>query len=496
MSVRIIYAVLLVALLLPACTPVSSQEITLASGAPVGMPTRAVTATSLPTATPSPTPSPTATATALPTATPTATPTRTARAPRPLPTAVATPQLAPLRAVRSATPVAQIPRVPADLTATTTLITPALSAPESDVAAQHVLVIPEAPGAHDYPTLADFWNGQAEFVVDVVDTGLPMGESDTLVMRDGELWSYLHASAVSAGAVDRCGNPVDFPGCTVIYRSVDGGRTFHAETPLVCQFECQTCPCVSEIDHTDQQQYPRLAYNGATLFLAYEYRGRVRLRRSTDGLVWSAPEKVADTGVWKLWLRTCRQEERIRVHPFVPYEYECLAGGPPGIFVEEGRLYVFVGLGQNPGAMGCYVGSVTTTGERLTRCQHNPLFVGAGEYGPLEEKGPQTDPYFDFRTISSAEVQRVGSRVYMLYEGTRGPGPGDAGDTQFGLGLARSVTSNVDGPWEKYPGNPILAELPGNIGLGHADVVVIEGQTFLYTSLNGYTRSRLALIWK
>ncbi len=496
MSVRIVCAVLLVAFLLPACAPVSPQELTLAYDALVGMPTRAVTATSAPTITPSPTPGPTATPTALPSATPTATPTRTARAPRPLPTAAATPQLAPLRPAHPAAPVAPIPRVTPYVTATMTLITPTLSAPESGSAAQHVLVIPEAPGANGYPTLADFWDGRAEFVVDVVDTGLPMGESDTLVMRDGALWAYLHASAVSAGTVDRCGNPVDFPGCTVIYRSMDGGRTFYAETPVVCQFECQTCPCVSEIDHTDQQQYPRLAYNGATLFLTYEYRGRVRLRRSTDGLTWSAPEKVADTGVWKLWLRTCRQEERIRAHPFVPYEYECLAGGPPGIFVEGGRLYIFVGLGQNPGAMGCYIGSVTTTGERLTRCQHNPLFVGAGEYGPPEEKGPQTNPHFDFRTISSAEVQRVDDRLYMLYEGVRGPGPGDGGDTQFGLGLARSLTDSIDGPWEKYPGNPILADLPGNVGLGHADVVVIQGQTFLYTSLNGYTRSRLALVWR
>jgi hypothetical protein len=482
---RITCVVLLAVFLLPACTPVSSQEIALAHGAPLGMPTRAVTATTTPTDTPHPTPSLTATPTASPTTTPTAMPPNPTRAARPILTATATPQLVPLRLAR-----------PTTLTATATLTTSTIPTPQSGIAVQHFLIAPEAPGVNGYPTLADFWDGLAEFVVDVEDTGLPMGESDTLVMHNGELWSYLHASASSVGTVDRCGNPVDFPGCTVIYRSTDGGRTFQHETPPICQFECAACPCVSENDHTEQQQYPRLAYNGATLFLVYEYLGRVRLRRSTDGLAWSAPERVADTGIWKLWLRTCRQEERIHKHPFVPYEYECLAGGPPGILAEEGRLYIFVGMGQNPGAMGCYVGSVTTTGEHLTRCQHNPLFVGAGEYGPLEEKGSQTNPYFDFRTISSAEVQRVGQRVYMLYEGTRGPGHGDAGDTQFGLGLARSLMDDVDGPWEKYPGNPILIDLPGNVGLGHADVVAIQGQTFLYTSLNGYTRSRLALVWK
>jgi hypothetical protein len=357
-------------------------------------------------------------------------------------------------------------------------------------------VIPPAPGANGHPTLADFWDGRAGFVLDVPDTGLPMGESDTLVMGNGELWSYLHASAASAGVVDRCGAPVAFPGCTVIYRSYDGGRTFQTTKPPVCQFDCAACPCEPERDHVSQQQYPRLAYSGTHLLAVYEYLGRVRLRRSLDGLAWSLPEKVADTGIWKLWLRGCRPEERIGPHPYVPYDYECLAGGPPGIFVEGGRVYVFVALGQNPSALGCYVGPVTAPAERFVRCTHNPLFSGAATYGPLEQTGPEANAHFDFRTISSAEVLRVGERVYALYEGVRGPGPGDPGDTQFGLGLARSQTGQVDGPWETYPGNPLLVDLPGNIGLGHADLVVLDGQTFLYTSLDGVRRSRLVLAWQ
>ncbi len=338
--------------------------------------------------------------------------------------------------------------------------------------------------------------GRAHFVVDVPDTGLPMGESDTLVTPGGEIRAYLHASAQSAGTVDRCGDPVAFPGCTVIYRSGDGGRTFHHDEPLVCQFDCAACPCTSEMDHIDQQQYPRVVKTGTGYLMVYEYRGRTRLRRSPDGLLWSEPEKVADTGIWKLWLRGCAPEERIGEHPFVPYDYECLAGAPPGIYVEGGTVYVFVALGQNPGAMGCFAGPLTAPAESFTRCAHNPLFTGAAEYGPLEEKGPQTNPYFDFRTISSADVIRVGERYYMVYEGIRGPGPGDYGDSQFALGLARSATSALDGPWEKYPHNPILADLPGNVGVGHADLLLFEGQTFLYTSLDGVRRSRLRLVWR
>jgi hypothetical protein len=230
--------------------------------------------------------------------------------------------------------------------------------------------------------------------------------------------------------------------------------------------------------------------------LVYEYQGQVMLRRSPDGLIWSRPQRVDTTGIWKRWLRDCALAERIGPHPYVRYDYECLAGGPPGLYVEGQTLYVFLAVGQNPGGMGCYYGKLAGNARRYFRCGANPLFAGAETYGPLHKTGPGANPYFDFRTISSAEVVRVDGRYYMLYEGVRGPGPGDAGDSQFGLGLARSQTDRIDGPWEKFPGNPLLVDLPGNIGLGHADLVVIEGQTFLYTALERDRRSRLALVWK
>jgi hypothetical protein len=33
------------------------------------------------------------------------------------------------------------------------------------------------------------------------------------------------------------------------------------------------------------------------------------------------------------------------------------------------------------------------------------------------------------------------------------------------------------------------------VGVGHADVVIAEGETYLYTSLDGTQRSRLHLTW-
>ena len=361
-----------------------------------------------------------------------------------------------------------------------------------------ILIIQPTPGAGQ-PTLADLWDGRARFVVDVADTGLPMGESDTVLMSNGEFWSFVHASDRSAGVVDSCGAPVAFPGCLVIYRSRDGGATFTLPgKPPVCQIACSQCPCPEE-EHVRQQQYPRVFFDGTRLSLVYEYLGRVMVRRSLDTVTWTKPEHVEDTTVWHLWYRDCAAAERIGRHPFVPFDYECLAGGPPGLFVVGDTLYVFVALGQNPSAMGCFYAPVDAAGAEFRRCASNPLFVGADSYGPEDETGAAANAHFDFRTISSAEVVKlgkdVGERYYMLYEGVRGPGPGDAGDTQFGLGLARTRTDQIDGPWEKYPGNPLLVDLPGNIGLGHADLVVAAGHTYLYTSLDGETRSRLRLQW-
>ena len=159
-------------------------------------------------------------------------------------------------------------------------------------------------------------------------------------------------------------------------------------------------------------------------------------------------------------------------------------------------LYIFVGLGQNPGAMGCLKGPAGSALALFEKCDANPLFGALETYGPLDDSGAEGNPHFDFRTISSADVQKLGDRYYMLYEGVRGPGPGDPGDTQFALGMARTLTDQIDGPWELFSDNPILVDNPGNIGLGHADLVVLDGQTILYTSLDGIVRSRLVLVWR
>ncbi len=334
------------------------------------------------------------------------------------------------------------------------------------------------------------------------NTGLPMGESDTVIAPNGEWWSYVHASARSANVKDTCGAPVEFPGCVVIYKSHDAGQSFLLDAP-VCQMKCNACPCDAERDHPQQQQYPRVLNVDGSWLVAYEFGRKIFLRSSRDGLSWSDAQWVFNTGVWTREIRPCKPWEVVRPHPFAKANYECLAGGPPGIYIDGDTLYVFVAMGQNPGAMGCF-SIPLPQGERLGEgvgmlakpCRSNPLFVGNWQYGNAHDTTAASNTHFDHRTLSSAEIAKVGNRYYMFYEGIRGPGPRDVGDNQFGLGLARSVTARIDGSWEKMS-QPILADLPGNIGLGHADVVSApNGETILFTSLDGKTRSRLKLVWR
>ena len=137
-----------------------------------------------------------------------------------------------------------------------------------------------------YASLDDFWDGNAVWEMDVYDSGLPLGESDTVNRGGGEFWSYLHASFESAGVIDQCGDPVPFPGCTTLWQSYDGGRSFALEDPT-CLFECASCPCDNERDHIAQQQYPRVSFQPDQAYLAYEHGAYIYLRTSADGLNWS-----------------------------------------------------------------------------------------------------------------------------------------------------------------------------------------------------------------
>jgi hypothetical protein len=287
---------------------------------------------------------------------------------------------------------------------------------------------------------------------------------------------------------------VPLPGCVTLWKSSDGGRHFSLERP-VCLFPCTSCPC-GEADHVHQQQYPRVFFDETGGTMVYEWGAGTFLRTSRDGVNWSGEARVPGTGMWYETQRACTAAERIGSHPFTTPIYDCLAGAPPGLYIEGDRLYVFVGLGRAPGHMGCLSGSKHAGVAGLRPCQGNPLFGGAASYGPVEASGPAANPFFDFRTISSADVVRVGNRYYMAYEGTRGPSERYARENQFALGFARSGGPAIDGPWERYPGNPVIADVGDHWGLGHADLVIARGVTYLYTTTSTNTRGRYVLAVK
>lgn len=371
-----------------------------------------------------------------------------------------------------------------------------------------LLTLPVPSAAQgDHPTLADFWEGRAEWRVDVWDVGLPVGESDTVRLPDGGYWSYLHASYRSGGVVDSCGEPVAFPGCTTLWHSDADGINFSLVSP-VCLFPCGSCPCNDERDHITAQQYPRVAVvrddSGAieTAYMVYEWHAQTRLRTSPDGVNWSPGVAIRfPGGTWPLSYQPCSETEQIGPHPFIAGQADgCLVGGPPGIFVEGDMLYVFVAAGSAPGHMRCYKGD-RHIAERdaltLQPCEHDPLFGGAREYGPLDVFGADANPYFDFRYVSSADVLADDGRYYMAYEGIRGPDVLNRGwDTQFALGFARSTGPAIDGPWEKWPGNPALMPVSPNFGVGHADLLVVDGQTIMLTATSMQTRGRYILQWR
>ena len=355
--------------------------------------------------------------------------------------------------------------------------------------------VPAPPPGREFASLDDFWGGAAEWMLEVFDVGLPVGESDTVHVGDTEFWSYLHASHQSAGVVDSCGDPAPFPGCITLWKSHDGGRHFALETP-VCLFTCATCPCDPGRDHTHQQQYPRVFFDADRAYMVYEWGAGTLMRTSTDGIQWSSEAHVAGTGAWHIELGPCTEAEAVGEHPHIysELEFDCLVGAPPGIYIEGNTLYVFVGLGRAPGHMGCYLGDKLAGTAGLRKCASNPLFGAESGYGPTDVLGAEANAYFEFRTVSSADVVRIGDHYYMAYEGVRGPSDPTVVDNQFGLGFARSVGPAIDGPWERFPSNPVIMDLANNWGIGHGDILIVGPATYLYTASSATTRGRYVLV--
>jgi len=229
-------------------------------------------------------------------------------------------------------------------------------------------------------------------------------------------------------------------------------------------------------------------------YMVFEHDAQAYLTMSYDGLDWTRPRVNPKSGLWRYSDGPCGPGMKIGPHPSIATEYNCMAGGPPGILISGNRLYEFVGLGQNPAHMGCFWSWLSDV-YTLFPCSANPLFTGAMEYGPLDARGPDAAPFFDFRYITSADMLVDENMYYMTFEGIRGPSSPNAGrDDQFALGFARSPV--VSGPWETYHGNPALQGVIDNWGIGHADLIQMNGITYMYTGVQWNTRGRYVLVYK
>jgi hypothetical protein len=230
--------------------------------------------------------------------------------------------------------------------------------------------------------------------------------------------------------------------------------------------------------------------------MVYEWHAQTILRRSQDGITWSDWDYLrVPGGVWPRSFAECLPVEDIGEHPNIRGQGDvCIIGGPPGLTIDGDQLYVFVMAGSAPAHMRCYKGNRFGDLGALQRCDTDPLFGGAREYGAEDLSGTAANAYFDFRYISSADVLFDGQYYYMAYEGIRGPSVLEFGrDNQFGLGFARAQA--LDSQWELYPGNPILGGLVDNWGIGHADLLVIDGVTYMITATSTSTRGRYRLAW-
>jgi hypothetical protein len=360
----------------------------------------------------------------------------------------------------------------------------------------NILMLPSI-AQEPYPTLSDFWEGRAEWQMDIPDVGLPVGESDTIQISENEYGAYLHASNQSASVIDQCGMPVEFPGCLTLWESKDTGESFNLEIP-VCLIPCTSCPCDDQRDHISAQQYPRIVRAADSIwYMVYEWHAQTMIRTSEDGLNWSDWDYLTTPGgTWPSNVFPCSATESIGAHPNIRGQVDdCILGAPPGLYIEGDMLYVFVMAGSAPAHMRCYKGNRYGDLANLQLCETDPLFTGAESYGELDAFGDDAAQNFDFRYISSADILRDGDIYYMAYEGIRGPSELEFGrDNQFGLGFARAQL--LDSQWEKYEGNPIIMGLVDNWGIGHADLIMINGVTYLYSATSQETRGRYVLVWK
>ncbi|MBI5508922.1 MAG: hypothetical protein HY903_09230 [Deltaproteobacteria bacterium] len=307
---------------------------------------------------------------------------------------------------------------------------PAGSVPVADGPSYDCGACCKSASASAFPTFDDLWNRRAAFAVD----------QDPVPVRD----SYAgHREAFAVNRTDigartvylyhRCFLPgSDASICLSL--SSDGGQTFPNYRGQVVAPEPGHIFAVA----------PSVAKVGNTWVMVYEESNvaAVYWAESSDGLTWQRRGLLIGHGGGGAWDAVT---------------------ATPGIFVDQGRIYVFY-AGFAAGATDMNIGyAAGTSMTSLSKYSGNPVFRHAASG-------------WDGGHVSMPKVVREGSWYYMIYEGADLDYTCNA-NNRYGFGVARSSDLRA---WERFAANPIRRSADGCGNDMPSPFVRYDGKIFAY----------------
>jgi hypothetical protein len=329
-----------------------------------------------------------------------------------------------------------------------------------------VLLLPEAKADKpSLPTLADLWDGKAEFQPDGQrEFGSNFGMHFLSTWQSGGRLSAYFITTADAEKLD--------------YRLAIGLALSEDGVKFKNQGDAVLKPGKTGAWDDRMASFPGVWKEGAEAWkLVYEgagqdarWPGDIGLATSKDGKTWTKQPKP-------ILVHATHQADDPKE---LDLGWERNNIGTPSLWREGKTYYLFYhGFGPRPNQLdGCQVGVATGTDlTALVRHPKNPVLkTGAAEA-------------WDCGTVGKRSIRKEGDYFYMAYEGSTDQPYEKA---RWSTGLARSKDLLT---WEKYP-RPILK--PTETGFGNDGPEWLKaagGALHIYYRAKGCTR-RASLAWK